>query len=46
MIFNAEKDDLEQYGRHECLRFGRFEISDAESSADYGKIVKDYIKTN
>ena len=37
-------DDLEQYGRRECLRFDGFEVSDAESSADCCKIVKDYIK--
>ena len=37
-------DDLEHYGRRECLRFDRFEVSDAESTADCCKIVKDYIK--
>ena len=37
-------DDLEQYGRRECLRFDGFEVSDAESSADCCKIVKDYFK--
>ena len=37
-------DDLEQCGRCECLCFDGFEVSDAESSADCSKIVKDYIK--
>ena len=37
-------DDLEQYGRRECLRFDGFEVSDTEISADCSKIVKDYIK--
>ena len=30
--------------RRECLRFDEFEVSDAESSADCGKILKNYIK--
>ena len=34
-------DDLEQYGRCECLRFDGFEVSDTEISADCSKIVKD-----
>ena len=37
-------DDLEQYSRRECLPFDGFEVSDAESSADCRKIVKDYFK--
>ena len=37
-------DDLEQCGRLECLHFDGFEVSDAESTANYSKIVKDYIK--
>ena len=37
-------DDLDQYGRCECLRFDGFEVCDVESSADCSKIVKDYIK--
>ena len=37
-------DNLEQCGRRECLRFDGFKVSDAESSADCSKIVKDYVK--
>ena len=37
-------DNLEQYGRLECLHLDGFEVSDAELSADCSKIVKDYIK--
>ena len=37
-------DDLEQYGRRECLQFDGFEVSDTEILADCSKIVKDYIK--
>ena len=33
-------DDLEQYGGRESLCFDGFEVSDAEPSADCGKIVK------
>ena len=37
-------DNLEQYGRRECLHFDKFEVSDAESSADCSNIVKYYIE--
>ena len=37
-------DDLEQYGRRECLRFNGFQTKPNESSENCAKMVKQYIR--
>ena len=37
-------DDLEQYGRRESLRFNGFQTRQNESSENYAKMVKQYIR--
>ena len=37
-------DDLEQYGRRESLRFNGFQTKQNESSENYAKMVKQYIR--
>ena len=37
-------DDLEQYGRRECLRFSGFEVKEKETKEKCDSMIKNYIR--
>ena len=43
-VKSGKIDDLEQYGRQECLRLSSFEVKDSKSKEECESKVKSYIK--